>query len=112
MRRIAYVDYAKALCILLMIVGHRKWGQIPYVTDFIYTFHMPMFMILAGFFIKPLSIADGIRKYGKSYLRPFIVTALISLAVLMGVGVCKGVQVYDMIGSWFVRTIFSSGYEL
>lgn len=45
-KRILWIDYAKSICIYLVLLGHAHAFQ-P-VTDFIYTFHMPLFFFLSG----------------------------------------------------------------
>lgn len=45
-KRILWIDYAKSICIYLVLLGHAHASQ-P-VTDFIYTFHMPLFFFLSG----------------------------------------------------------------
>lgn len=55
--RLEYADIAKALAIFLVVLGHTNWVFIPgrswlYV-DVIYAFHMPLFFLLSGFFIRP-----------------------------------------------------------
>ena len=50
-KRIEYVDSAKAVAIILVIVGHCHWlGSIPKLGSLIYTFHMPLFFMVSGFF--------------------------------------------------------------
>jgi len=59
--RTAWVDYAKAIGIILVVYGHVarglvKSGILPNssyfhaVDDFIYSFHMPLFFFLSGLF--------------------------------------------------------------
>ena len=43
--RIGWVDTAKGIGLLLVIIGHLP---IPLVPVWIYTFHMPLFFFLSG----------------------------------------------------------------
>lgn len=46
--RIEWVDIAKGIAIILMVIGHEiPTGQMGY--RFIFSFHMPLFLILSGF---------------------------------------------------------------
>lgn len=46
--RIEWIDIAKAIAIILMIVGHTfPYGA--YVRNVIFSFHMPLFLILSGY---------------------------------------------------------------
>ena len=48
--RLQWIDMAKGLGILLMILGHMHVGQ-P-IRDFIYSFHMIMFVLICGYLYK------------------------------------------------------------
>ena len=55
-KRIEYIDLAKGLAIYLVVLGHAL-GSLAAPTmehgiigNVIYSFHMPLFMILSGFF--------------------------------------------------------------
>lgn len=54
-RRILYLDYIKAFAIILVIIGHVLQYMIwpsdfdeHYIWNFIYSFHMPLFMFISG----------------------------------------------------------------
>lgn len=51
--RIVFLDIAKAICIILVVIGHYCPEGCPVwwttVNNFIYTFHMPLFMFASGF---------------------------------------------------------------
>lgn len=49
--RIAFVDAAKAICIILVVVGH--WTHNELLLIYIYSFHMPAFFTISGFLYKP-----------------------------------------------------------
>lgn len=44
-QRILWIDMAKGYGIILVIIGH--WN-IPYLTDYLYAFHIPLFFFLSG----------------------------------------------------------------
>jgi acyltransferase len=50
-KRIGWIDIAKGITILLVIVGHTLIGY--KVNDYIYAFHMPLFFICSGLLFKP-----------------------------------------------------------
>ena len=45
-KRIGWIDMAKGYGIILVIIGHLST---PYITTFIYTFHIPLFFFLSGY---------------------------------------------------------------
>lgn len=53
MNRLISIDIAKALCIILVVVGHYNPGSAPewyhIIIRFIYTFHMPLFLFASGY---------------------------------------------------------------
>jgi len=69
-QRLHYVDVAKAVCIILVVVGHYNPTSCPewwnYLFAFIYSFHMPAFMFLSGLLFAETSRK---HKYGDILLR-------------------------------------------
>lgn len=55
---------AKAIGILLMVVGHSGCPQ--YLATFIYFFHMPLFFFISGYFFNiPCSLGDARHKLAR-----------------------------------------------
>lgn len=50
-QRIVWIDWAKTICIFLMVVGH--WTSNDNVLLLIYSFHMPALFIVSGILYKP-----------------------------------------------------------
>lgn len=49
-QRLDYIDAAKAIAIILVIIGHCYWvGAVPRLRNIIYSFHMPLFFVVSGF---------------------------------------------------------------
>lgn len=74
-KRLEYVDIAKAIAVFLVVLGHTNWvlieGRSWLYVDVIYAFHMPLFFLLSGFFIKPkeaYSVAGWRRFLSKNFL--------------------------------------------
>lgn len=85
MNRIIALDIAKAICIILVVMGHYVPDNSPawyvLVHDVIYTFHMPLFMFVSGyvyiatkkrstlwrFFVEESQMADGSLPYDFCY---------------------------------------------
>lgn len=68
--RILWIDTAKGLGILLVIIGHLKT---PYLASWIYTFHMPLFFILSGYVFPAgkYTFSDFLVKRLKSLVIPY-----------------------------------------
>ena len=75
-------DVMKGICIILMLIGHIPPREEVY--HFIYSFHMPLFFILAGVFAKTSTQSEGrnsnsLKKDVKRLILPVLVTQLFIL---------------------------------
>jgi polysaccharide biosynthesis protein PslL len=53
-QRIVHIDIAKGIGILLVVLAHNGLqAYAPFLHQFIYAFHMPLFFFLSGMFFKP-----------------------------------------------------------
>ena len=74
--RIKYWDIAKGIAIILCVLGHT---DLPYyLRMIIFSFHMPLFFIANGYFIKNYDVKNTIKKSVKSLLIPYATVCLIS----------------------------------
>ena len=46
-KRVDYLDYAKGIAIILVVLGHIFSGG--NIKTYIYSFHMPLFFIISGY---------------------------------------------------------------
>ncbi|HOI82826.1 MAG TPA: acyltransferase family protein [Campylobacterales bacterium] len=77
-QKISWIDNLKAIGILMVILGHINS---PF-SHFIFSWHMPLFFIVAGFFIKfDLSVKDFLIKDFKRLMVPYFVFAIVGLVV-------------------------------
>lgn len=67
------LDFAKGLCIILMVIGH---SGCPYLLgDFIYMFHMPCFFFISGYLLNDKYMTDlktGLSRKLKETYKPFV----------------------------------------
>jgi len=77
MEREAYFDNARLLMIAFVVFGHliqpyqdMLFLQMSYT--WIYTFHMPVFIFLAGFFARGAGSKAAVEKLAKKLLLPFL----------------------------------------
>lgn len=115
-QRIHYIDAIKALTIYLVIVGHfiaiipsGQWGRIT--RDVIYSFHMPLFMILSGYFSK-----SSFSRTWKEFINNKCITLLLPVATWtilisvysLSVGNSTERIITEIKGnSWFLKTLFA-----
>lgn len=76
--RIEWIDTAKGIGLLFVILGHLS---IPYLSTVIYFFHMPLFFFLSGYVYSggKYSCKDYVLRKGKSLLIPYCTYGLIIL---------------------------------
>lgn len=106
MNRDQTIDIVKGIGIVLMVVGHS--GAPDYLHDFIYTFHMPLFFIVSGWFFNDKSIDDSrgfaLRKIKSIYL-PYLkwcVAFLLLHNVFYSVGILNSSYgTSDSVSHWY-----------
>ncbi len=87
--RIVSLDIAKAICIVLVVIGHYAPDNAPHwyevMHDMIYTFHMPLFMFASGYIYIATKRGDS---YGSFLLRkarrlmmPYLATSAIIITL-------------------------------
>ena len=89
MNRIISLDIAKAICIILVVVGHYvpdnspEWYKLMH--DVIYTFHMPLFMFASGYIYmatkKDIGYVSFLIKKIKRLMLPYFVTSIIVISI-------------------------------
>lgn len=108
--RIVFIDNLKFLGIIFVILGHAlqytsgEYFKENIVFNFIYTFHMPLFMILSGYFFhSSLELSPINFLYKKFYqlLMPAFCWGAIKMCMINGgyVSVLIG-------GFWFLKSTF------
>ena len=114
--RIGYIDIAKAIAIFFIIWGHYGgWdvvgeGLPRTITNMAYTFHVELFFIASGFFIKP-ERAYNLKKEAKSLLTPYVVSCLFIIvinAVLAHFRI-NGDYTLGTLQTWVVNALYGAG---
>ena len=92
--RLQYIDIARGIGMICIILGHLGNSGLNRV---VYTFHVPLFFILAGYFIsEKKSMGEFIRNRARSLLVPYAVTSI----VMVLIGIAAGIVLYGPIGIW------------
>jgi fucose 4-O-acetylase-like acetyltransferase len=75
-KRIEYLDIAKGIGILLVVLGHNDFEVISlFLQRLIYSFHMPLFFLLSGYFLNTaVPFGDFVKKRFHALLKPFFFT--------------------------------------
>ena len=109
MERFNQFDILKAIGIILVIIGHTIKGN--FIGNFIYSFHMPLFFLVSGYFLKekhPLPI----KQLSKRLLKPYFVTCtlliLISCIIYLDL---QGKTKWDFLLEWIISVLYGNGIE-
>lgn len=89
MSRLVVFDIAKALCIVLVVIGHYYPENSPlwyqYVNRFIYSFHMPLFMFASGYIYiatkKEESYRGFLWKKVRRLMIPYFITSFVIITI-------------------------------
>ena len=76
MTRNQSIDIAKAITIILMVIGHCD-ALNQYFFKFIFSFHMPLFFIFSGYFFRPQKSNDLFKNDLKKLVWPYLYTTII-----------------------------------
>lgn len=106
-KRIEYIDTAKAIAMLFVIIGHCDWiNTIPRLYGMIYSFHMPVFFIISGYFIKRMSFKQSMYKYARAYIKPYALLALFIICVSLSHAYCYKDNLLDSFKLSVLRVIW------
>ena len=75
-KRINYIDVARGIGILLVVMGHNDFAAIaPFMHKLIYSFHMPLFFFLSGYFLSTATpFWTFVKKRFNGLLKPYFFT--------------------------------------
>jgi len=84
--RLNWIDWAKFFGIILVIIAHMPTNIMPnseyYIGILIYSFHMPLFVIISGFLYKPIRLKQEIIRSFFSLIVPYLIYN--ALLVILG----------------------------
>lgn len=109
-KRIEYIDIARGIGILLVVMGHNDFAVVsPFVYKVIYSFHMPLFFFLSGYFLNPaVDFWTFFKKRFNSLLKPFFFT--IFLIYFFSISFEK-MSFQTAIGR-IIKSLYGTGYYL
>ena len=122
-KRISYIDMAKGIGILLVLIGHSEFPSTNLIT-WISSFHMPLFFILSGMLFSHTNIFQKewkvfVQKKAKSILIPYVAFSILSIlasAILdfssfpeyLWTSLLQTISLYGISVLWFLPTLFIS----
>ncbi|SES67132.1 Fucose 4-O-acetylase [Salinibacillus kushneri] len=111
-KRDPYFDNARFILIFLVVIGHmispyRHDNQLlNTIYKFIYTFHMPGFILIAGYFAKNVFKKGYIQKLTKKLLLPYLIFQVIFSCFFVVVEGEEGFTLFDPEWTlWFLLSL-------
>lgn len=109
-KRIEFIDIARGIGILLVVLGHNDFGYIsPFAHQVIYSFHMPLFFFLSGYFLNvTVGFGDFAFRRFNSLLKPYYFT----IFMIYFMSISFGIMGFPTALRRIVKSLYASGYYL
>ena len=110
-KRVGYVDVARGIAMICIVLGHLKVNNIDRV---VYTFHLPIFFLISGYFISEKgTLSEFIKKKFRTLIVPYILTCFVMILIAGGLGLYAGgiAGAGKAMGEWGIATLCGSGTE-
>lgn len=115
-KRIKYIDVLRGVAMILVLIGHNDTS----LTNYIYSFHMPVFFFISGLTFKNYSstFKEFIKKRFKSLMIPYFTLALllyffwIPLMHFQGIVLYKEDIIRNFIGIFYCQGIANMAWGL
>ena len=103
-KRVQYIDIARGIAIILMVIGHTIDQGVK--RNIIFSFHMPLFIIISGFFYKDKPFKKTIKDIFLKLILPYIICTL-----LVNIVKCNDIHYLgNQILEWLKQIVFSYSY--
>ena len=111
-RRLLWLDMAKGLAMLTVVLGHCM-SDTTGLHDIIYSFHMPLFFALAGYTMRPKARLTVLASSFKRLIVPYIIVCCIMLffALVPPNSINANLDSQRPLPVVFVEAFYASGQE-
>lgn len=110
-KRVGYVDVARGIAMICIILGHLNVNNINRV---VYTFHLPIFFLISGYFISEKGrLSDFIKKKFRTLIVPYLLTCFVMILLAGGIAFFTGgiAGTGKAMAEWGIATLCGSGNE-
>lgn len=110
-QRVGWIDIAKGICMIAVILGHMGFEQL----GFVYSFHLTTFFILSGYTLKKADLTlDYLKQKFSRLMVPYFVTcaAVVLMGVVNALVIGRDFTILNITGILYrgiVKTFFASG---
>lgn len=106
-KRIEYLDIARGIAIILMIIGHIV--DFGWKRNAIFSFHMPLFVIISGMFYREKKIIPFVTNIIKKLILPYIIVILIT-NIIREFAIDNNGDIFSILKSYIKQILYSYSY--
>ena len=104
--RLRSVDIVRGIGILAIIIGH--FG-LPAIVRVVFTFHIPVFYLITGYFTKEEQPSLFLRKKGRTLILPYLITCLVVIVLQGFVAFCRHEDIAQTLWIWTKAGFYGAG---
>lgn len=106
MKKIVSIDIARAIGIILVVAGHYFPDNSPHwyvnTREWIYTFHMPLFMFISGYVYELAKREETYLKFlgrkAKRLLIPYLIVSAVIISIKLSSQALMGMELKNAVG--------------
>lgn len=105
-KRLDWPDVAKGICILAVIAGHMG---IPFVNQLVFLWHLPVFFLIAGLFLKIVPDKTALKNKVRRLLFPYYISC-IAICIIAGLrALVSGMSLSEAVLPWIKASLYAAG---
>lgn len=108
--RIQYIDIAKGIAIICIIMGHvGNWN----INRIVFTFHVPIFFFITGYFLNDKrTLKEFMRIKFKTLIVPYILTCLAMILLGTMLGQIQNGDALAALKKWLIASLYGAGSDV
>lgn len=109
-KRENYMDVAKGIAILTVIMGHTIHEGV--IKNWIFSFHMPIFFLISGYFFHKKGNKEFVKIKTRQLLIPYAVTCVINIIASVAIHILlhDTSALKDIVKEWIFASLYGSGW--
>lgn len=105
-KRIEWIDIAKGICIISVILGHL--GQFN-INRIVFTYHLPVFFLVSGYLLNKRSDLVFIKHNFQKLIKPYISTCIIIVIIATLLSFLEKGDCFAVFMSWIKASLYGAG---
>lgn len=102
------VDIIRGIGIISIVIGHLGINAFTRVT---FSFHIPVFYIISGFYLKEKSTATYFSQKIRTLLIPYVVTCLMVIILSGFMSIFSGSESFSVMQQWILASLYGAGSD-